>query len=327
MPDHTDEDSSQPRDEQLTPTPGEAGAPPESVRRRARAQALGIGAAVTLVTVVVAMIATSGGGSSATPASGHGTKVAREISALLAGIPQSGNTLGSPTAPVTLQYFVDLQCSTARAFTLVALPPIIRKWVRSGKLRIEYRSLRTVSEPEVFGTQQVAALAAGRQNKLWYYLEYFYHEQGRERSGYVTEGYLGALARQVPGLNLKLWGDYRHDSQLAAQVGEDEQAAHTAHLHSTPSFMVGPTRSAPIRSLDQFATLADINNAVRHILHGESDRSRGATRTAVSIGSARSRQYTPQDRDRHSRPFAPYVASTELIATLSGPLRPKNNHL
>ena len=308
MPDHND-DSSKPQDEQPTPTPGEAQESSENVRRRAGA--LRIGAAATLVTVVVAVIATSGGDSSAKPASGHGTTAAQGISALLVGIPESGNTLGSPTAPVTLQYFVDLECPTARAFTLEALPSIIRKWVRSGKLRIEFRSLRTVSEPEVFGVQQVAALAAGRQDKLWYYLEYFYHEQGREHSGYVTEGYLRALARQVPGLNRELWGDYRHDPQLAAQVTEDEQTAHATHLRSTPSFLVSRTGSAPILRLGQFATLDDINDAVRQVLHGESDRGRRIPPTVASVGS---RPQLPSGPTR-SRQHAANVAWRDGLST------------
>jgi len=292
MPDHNDEDSSKPQDERLSPAPGEAEESPENVRRRARARALRICAAATLITGVVAVTAISGGGSSAKPASGHGTTAVQGIADLLVGIPQSGNTLGSPTAPVTLQYFVDLECSTTRAFTLEALPFIIRRWVRSGELRIEYRSLRTVSEPKVFGVQQVAALAAGRQGKLWYYLEYFYHEQGREHTRYVTEDYLQALARQVPRLNLELWGDYRHDPLLAAQVTEDEQAAHAAHMHSTPSFVIGRTGSAPILRLGQFATLNAVNDAVQQTLHGQSDRGRLAPPTVASVGSAHSLQDT-----------------------------------
>ena len=108
--------------------------------------------------------------------------------------------LGNPNAPVTLQYFGDLECPICKDFTLGALPPIIQKWVRTGKVKIEYRSLETATrEPEVFKTQQVAALAAGKQNKMWNYLETFYHEQGEEGSGYVTESYLQGLAQQVPG--------------------------------------------------------------------------------------------------------------------------------
>ena len=47
---------------------------------------------------------------------------------------------------------------------------------------------------------------------MWDYLELFYHEQGEEGSGYVTERYLRGLASQVPGLNLAAWSAAR--SQL-----------------------------------------------------------------------------------------------------------------
>lgn len=268
MPDYKDEDPPQSQDEQPTPDPCEPDELAHSVRRQTRVHALRIVAPGIVVAVLVAAIASGGGGSPANPANGPQTTTGREISALLAGIPQSGSTLGSPTAPVTLQYFGDLECSTARAFTLATLPLIIGTWVRSGTLRIEYRSFRTVSEPEIFGVQQVAALAAGMQNKLWYYLENFYHDQGLEHSGYVTENYLWGLARQVPGLNLRLWSHDRHDPRLVTQVTQDEQAAFAARLHSTPSFLIGPTGSSPTHTLGQSAALdpAAFNETVQQIL-------------------------------------------------------------
>src|SRR5271167_4776744 len=95
-----------------------------------------------------------------------------QLGVLLAGIPQRAIALGSPTAPVTLEYFGDLQCPFCRDFTLEVLPGVIQRWVRGGDLRIEYRALETATrEPEVFLAQQVAVLAAGRQDKGWYFIE------------------------------------------------------------------------------------------------------------------------------------------------------------
>ena len=52
-----------------------------------------------------------------------------------------------------------------------------------GKVKVVYRSFCTATcngpDPSVFNTQQVAGLAAGKQNKFWQYTELFYHEQGR----------------------------------------------------------------------------------------------------------------------------------------------------
>lgn len=71
----------------------------------------------------------------------------------LNGIPQSGDTLGASNAPVTLQYFGDLQCPICRMFERRALPALVRRYVRPGKLKIEYRSLETTTrEPKVFQT-------------------------------------------------------------------------------------------------------------------------------------------------------------------------------
>lgn len=164
---------------------------------------------------------------------------------LLADIPQSANALGSPTAPVTLQYFGDLECPFCRDFTLEVLPSIIQRWVRTGDLRIEYHALETAThEREVFVSQQVAVLAAGRQDKSWYFIETFYREQGREGSGYVTDRFLEGIASEVPALDLPQWNLDRVDPQLANEIGADEQAAETAGLHGTPSFLIGRSAAA-----------------------------------------------------------------------------------
>ena len=168
-----------------------------------------------------------------------------ETAALLADIPQSANALGSVTAPVTLQYFGDLQCPYCRDFTLEALPSIISQWVRPGDLRIEYHALETATrEPEVFLAQQVAALAAGKQDKAWHFIETFYREQGEEGSGYVTERFLEGIASEVPGLDLSQWNRDRTDRQLADEIAGDAHAAETAGLAGTPSFLMGRSGGA-----------------------------------------------------------------------------------
>jgi len=208
---------------------------------RRRLQLMGSAVAVAVVAVVVILIATSGGGSKKL-SNPEKSKEASVVDTLISGIPQSGNTLGTSTAPVTLKYFGDLECPICKEFTLGVLPSLIEKYVRTGKLRIEYHSLETATrEPEVFKTQQIAALAAGQQGKAWYFIEDFYHEQGEEDSGYVNESYIQGLAEQVPGLNLAKWTSDRSNSSLAGEVEADAQAANDAGFTGTPSFLLGKT--------------------------------------------------------------------------------------
>jgi protein-disulfide isomerase len=215
-----------------------------SAMRRTRLTQLGIVVAIVVVAVVVILIASGGGKSSAPPKVGSApaTETQKVVTSLLGGIQQSGNALGSPTAPITLKYFGDLECPICQKFTLAALPTVIQKWVRTGKLRIEYHSLETATrEPETFKLQQVAAYAAGKQNKAWNFIETFYHEQGEEDSGYVTEKYIQGIASQVPGLNLAQWSADRSEPALANEVATDAQLANNEGFTGTPSFLIGKT--------------------------------------------------------------------------------------
>jgi len=218
----------------------------QAAKSAQRKRLIQLGGAIGVVVVIIAIIllATGGGGSkpAVAPKSPAANQATTEVTSLLQGIPQSADTLGKASAPVTLQYFGDLECPVCREFTLGALPTLINKYVRAGKLKIEYRSLETATrEPETFRTQQIAALAAGKQNLMWHYVELFYHEQGEESSGYVTESYLQGLASQVPGLNLSSWSSARNDPAFATQVTTDAQAANQAGFNGTPSFLIGKT--------------------------------------------------------------------------------------
>ena len=147
---------------------------------------------VAAIGIVVVLIASSGSSPAPIrPGTGGAEAEDARITALLSGIPQHGSVLGQPGAPVTLQYYGDLECPFCKAFTVSVLPTLIQKWVRTGRLKVEYHSLETAThEAAVFSSQQLAALSAGRQDKLWNFIETFYHEQGEEDTGYVTESFI-----------------------------------------------------------------------------------------------------------------------------------------
>ncbi len=213
----------------------------QSAQRKRMIQLGGV-IGVVAVIIIVIVVATSGGssgGSGLVTGSKKNSTVAT-VKSIIGGIPQSGNVLGNPNAPVTLQYFGDLECPICREFTLGALPAVIKKYVRNGKVKVEYNSLETAThEQETFRTQQIAAYAAGKQNLAWYFIELFYHEQGQEDSGYVTEKYIQGLAEQVPGLDLPDWSAARNDPAYGEQVTHDAQVGNAEGFTGTPSFLIG----------------------------------------------------------------------------------------
>jgi hypothetical protein len=209
---------------------------------RAKGDALRFRAALAGVLVTVAVL---GAVMVAGANSSHDSRIGREVSALLTGIPQEGQTLGASTAPVTLQLFAELEDYSSDRWFLTLLPAIIREFVRTNLLRIEYRSFKTNTiSSETFVKQQAAALAAGAQNKLWNYVYIFYHEQGKERTPYVTESYLDNIARQVPALNMEQWDINRSADPRVEQVVEEDQQGRTEGIHVTPAYRIGRTGGA-----------------------------------------------------------------------------------
>lgn len=226
--------------------------------------------------IMVALIALSGSSSSSEPLRKPRLhppveeEAARRIKVLYAGIPQRGVTLGSPKAPVTLQFFGDLECKEARQFVLGALPLLIRRWVRRGRLRIEYHANpEETIWPDIYNHQQVAVLAAGMQDEGWSYLDFFYHEQGPEFRRYATAHFLHAIAARVPGLDVDRWAADRHRIALTRHLQWDRRVAAQHSIRYTPAFLIGPT-GKPAKPLLHFSLIeaAAFDEAIEAVLRG-----------------------------------------------------------
>lgn len=163
----------------------------EKSRRDRRLRMVG-GVVVLAIAIAAVLVAVSSGSNSNNLEKGllkgnQRNAAVTTVDNLLNGVPQSGATLGNPNAPVTMDYYGDLECPICQEFTLQGgLSPLIANEVRQGKVKIVYKAFETATrDPNVFKDQQVAALAAGMQKKFWNFAELFYHEQGEEDTGYV----------------------------------------------------------------------------------------------------------------------------------------------
>jgi hypothetical protein len=216
-----------------------------------------LGVILPLLAIAAVLAATAVLGFGADKATSR-EEVDQEVSELLAGIPQDGPTLGEPKAPITLRVFADLECPTVRQFVVSRLPSIISTWVRKGVIKLEYRSLETDTVNErTFYTQEVAALAAGRQDRMWNFVLTAVHEQqfkrvdlgqkgfsqvtGVQHFDYVDKEFLTDIASRVSGLDMALWHQSREDALLSRQVARGVHLAHANDLHATPAFMIGRT--------------------------------------------------------------------------------------
>jgi protein-disulfide isomerase len=228
--------------------------------RRRRLTRLGAAVGVAAI-VVVALIAisSSGGGTKTAASAGSGPVAGTAASrSLLAGIPQKGITLGNANAPVRVVEFADLQCPFCRDFAVGGLPDVVQKYVRPGKVKMEFRSLAFIG-PDSLRAAQVAQ-AAGQQNKLWNFVDLAYHNQGKENAGWATDAFLKRIAGSVPGLDATRAFRDRDDAAVTGQLKAAESQATSSGVNETPTFLVG--RGDNLKAVDAAGLDAAINAAL-----------------------------------------------------------------
>jgi protein-disulfide isomerase len=176
----------------------------------------------------------------------------RAVNALFAGIPQAGEHLGSSRAPVRLVEFADLQCPYCAQWERTTLPVIVRRYVRTGKVQMEFRGLRFLGPDSDKAVR--AAVAAGEQGKLWNVVQSLYERQGGENSGWVTDEVLTQVGEAVPGLNTDRMLGVLGSPKVVNTVLQNERLAKRLGVHSTPTFFVArlgqPLQEVRLRSLD-----------------------------------------------------------------------------
>jgi protein-disulfide isomerase len=234
----------------------------QEAARQSRFRAL-LGVLAVAAVLVAVSVAVSSGSGARTNAANGGKLVGTSLSSsLFAGIPQSGITIGNPRAPIRLVEFADLQCPYCDAYTLQALPTLVKDYVRTGKVQMQFENLSFIG-PGSVAAGRVAA-AASQQNKLWNFVDLLYLNQGQENSGYVTPTYLQNLLDAVPALNVRQALDSSHSSAASAALSSANQVAAQYGISATPSFLIGraggPLQQFQPSSLSPAPFEAEINS-------------------------------------------------------------------
>ena len=185
----------------------------------------------------------AGGGSDKKDTASSGGTVAglAETNALLRGSPEQAGALGQKDAPVTLTEFADLQCPFCRQFALTTYPVIVNKYVSSGKLRIEFKTL-TFLGPDSEKAARAAA-AAGQQKREAYFTQLWYFNQGQENSGYATDAFVEKIWKAA-GVDVPTARKFADSQASMAPVVAAQKGAEKYGVVSTPTFLIGPDGQA-----------------------------------------------------------------------------------
>lgn len=230
-----------------------------AARKRRLALLGGVLAAAVAVIAVVIVISQSGTDDPVSASEG-----AAQANAMFEGIPQEGNVLGDPEAPVTIQEYVDLQCPFCQRFSQDGLPQVIDEYVRTGQAKIELQTLTFIGADSERGAR--LAWAAAQQDKMWPFVENFFANQGEENSGYADEEFLRRVASGVEGLDVQQAMDARDSAQVTSAIQASQQAAQEANVDSTPSFLVGPSDGQLSKIQTRTLTIEDFREPMREAL-------------------------------------------------------------
>lgn len=197
-------------------------------------------AALLLVAGAVALLGGRGGSSTQLQTTADGRFVqASPVRAMFGGIPQQGLTLGSPTAPVTLVEYFDLQCPVCRAFELDVTPAVLTRYVRTGKVRIEARPLAFIGPDSVRGRN--ALLAAAAQNHAFDFAELLFANQGAENSHWLSDRVVDVAAASIAGVDpTQLRADSGTEATATAAAAFDADAT-ADHINAVPTVIVKRT--------------------------------------------------------------------------------------
>jgi protein-disulfide isomerase len=219
-----------------------------------------LGLALTLAALGYALvdIATREAGREVVRVEGIGT-----AQAAFGGVPQAGDRLGESDAPVSIQVFNDLQCSSCAPAFLDPIPVLVEERVRSGEAKLLMRHYSFARNPLEVGF--FAAEAAAEQGYGWQYTYLFFHNQEEAERFGVGDEFLESLAGSIGELEVGEWREHLDresgaDGAITAKLEGYEELGAELGIRAEPAAIVsGPGGT---RILQDTPSLARIEAAI-----------------------------------------------------------------
>lgn len=201
-------------------------------------------AAAALALLVVALVFLGGGGR-VQAAAMPGTRTPASPNAL---------SLGRAGAPVTMIEYADFQCPFCGKFARDTQPQLVRRYVRTGKLRLVWHDFPYL-DPQSRDAA-IAARAAARQGRFWQFHNALYALKLRPFSGQLTRARLTAIARRI-GLDVPRFERDLSDPTLGAAVDADFRQGQSLGITGTPTFFINGNPIVGAQPLPVFEQVID----------------------------------------------------------------------
>jgi protein-disulfide isomerase len=166
---------------------------------------LGLGLALFAIGYAIVSISTQEAGPEVVRISGIS-----DAQRLFGGVPQEGDRVGSADAPVSIQVFNDLQCSSCRDDFLSTIPSLAEGYARPGDVKLLYRHYSNSQRVEQLGFY--GAESAAEQGYGWQYIYLFFRNQDQAERFGIDQDYLDSIAGSIEEMNEPEWLAYLEDN-------------------------------------------------------------------------------------------------------------------
>lgn len=177
--------------------------------------------------------------------------------------------IGKADAPVVMAFWSDFQCPYCKAFetggvqgitTPAALPPIIKTYVDTGKLKIVFKDFAFLSEDSTTAAEFGRAIWDLYPDQYFAWRTAMYKAQDEEHGGFGDAASIIALIKkQFPRMK---------DADITAQLNNNKDAYDAAivadrtegssmGVNGTPGFIIGKTLIGGADSFDRFKAVID----------------------------------------------------------------------
>jgi protein-disulfide isomerase len=189
-----------------------------------------------------------------------------EAQEIFGGVPQEGDRLGSSDAPVTIQVFNDLQCSSCREDFLSTIPALVEGYARPGSVKLLYRHYSVGESPQELGFY--GAEAAAHQGYGWQYTYLFFRNQDEAKRFGIDQDFLESIAGGVEELNLPEWRSYLEenggaDGAISKQLSSYNELGTGLGIRTRQATIVSGPGGA--KTLQDGPTLREIEDAIQAV--------------------------------------------------------------
>ena len=150
---------------------------------------------------------------------------------------QGTTRVGNPTAKIVLIEYSDFQCPYCARAALETLPPVLDKYVKSGKVQVVFRHLPLDRIHPFAQKAAEAAECAGQAGKFWEMHDVLFGN----REKLDVQNLRGHAA--TIGLDRSRFDRCLESGEMAAKVRRDAEDARKLQITGTPTFLLGTLES------------------------------------------------------------------------------------